>query len=84
MPQKEGEDKGVVESWEFLAPLPRWATNSERIRDIREWVSWESQAVTADVQSRGKYETTKTSAPLLAEHSEGSQSKETSRDVNPC
>ena len=47
-------------------------------RDMREWVSWESQAVTTDVQPRGKYETTKTSATLLAEHSEGSQSKEAS------
>ena len=44
----------------------------------------ESQAVTADVQPRGKYETTKTSASLPAEHSERSQSKETSRNVNPC
>ena len=47
-------------------------------------ISWESQTVTADVQPRGKYETVKTSTPLLAEYSERSQSKETPRNVNSC
>ena len=42
-PQKEGEDKRVEEYREFLVPLPRWGTNSERIRRIIEWVSLQAK-----------------------------------------
>ena len=40
--------------------------------------------VTTEVQSRGKYETPETSATLLTERCEGSQSKQTTRDVDAC
>ena len=54
------------------------------VRDIREWNSQELQAVTADVQPRGKHETSKTTTSLFAERPERSQSEETSTDVNLC
>ena len=77
----DDEHKWVLVFWAHWPAPPRSGSNWGKTRGIREWASWVPRAVTTDVTPLGKYEPLETTASVLGERPEGSQSLQASRVI---
>ena len=77
-------DNAAVHCWLFSRTRPISGTGSERTRGIREWVQRVSQAVTADVLHRGKYDSITQTTTFLGGYSERGQSEQETGNVRTC